>query len=318
MKLKIFNYIQYFYKKKKKLIFEIKNYSDFLQNGLYSIQPSYAYHKKYKPFFTDELINIFLKCFYFTSVKVFSKNKVFEGKLIFLNAQGSIKIFNDVSVLTFLENKNIDKMINNYKQVDDFFDYPRIITIHNNYYIEEFILDKKKKNLEELHSIYHVLLNFYSKQKIEYKKLSVDDFVWEKLTVKNKLFIESIYTTHSYPFVLSHNDIHFGNILIGDKMYIIDWEYFGENLIYYDFLNILFVEALNGDRSFLEFFFSGELDSYFEKLFSIFNLKYNKNNRKKYFDIYLLNKIILRDIQESKVHLNKVLINYQKVRKNYC
>jgi len=318
VKLKIVNYIRYFLKKRADIKKRLYCYRAYLKDGYYLLQPSYAYLQNSQVFLKSEIQNIFLKMLFRRKVLLSSPDKKFYGNLLFCNAQGGIKIFNDQEVLTFLKRDKIDGMQKLYMQIENFFHIPKILKVEQDYYIERFIIDKKKRSFEEVEEIYQLLLNFYKERSFIHKSINISAIVWQRFSVKNRLFVESLSQTSSYAYVVSHNDIHFGNIIINQDIYIIDWEYFGENLFFYDFMNLLFIEALGGDYRFLDSFFNGHFDAVFHTLFQLFDMKYDTADRMQYCNAYLLQKIILRDLQEDNRHLNRVVARYKEVKEHYC
>ena len=322
MILRGINYFKYFYKKKKNIKNILSKYKNYLKSGVYIITPNKIYLKNSKwEKFLNYKHSFLIDLFFTEEINIKNYDEKDMGECLILSSNNLPKIFSSTHVLTFLSYSHIQKLKRVNEYVKNYFN-TTYIEFKRDMVIEKFIMDEKTINLDELNTVYTLCFKFYQSQQYEIKKIDIKvlENNYNKLTQENKDFIEKLiqFANQKIPFIYTHNDIHFENILkSNNRFFFIDWEYFDKNLFFYDYLNILFVSALKGKKEFLDMYLRGGLDCYFDKLFDIFNIKYCKKKRNEYLYMYLLQKIVLRDCEEEAYHFNKVINKYKKVLKDF-
>ncbi|CAA6816568.1 MAG: Unknown protein [uncultured Sulfurovum sp.] len=89
-------------------------------------------------------------------------------------------------------------------------------------------------------------------------------------TYKDKKVYEAFKTIERFKpeYVVSHNDLHPKNILFGDKIQLIDWEYAGKSDRYFDLAAISIEFKLNtkDEKSFLQSYFNPKERPNYKKL----------------------------------------------------
>lgn len=95
------------------------------------------------------------------------------------------------------------------------------------------------------------------------------------------------------PLIPSHGDICLKNIIRATgRTLLVDWEYAGHYTPFYDILNWMFVEALdNNDLRHLRKYLAGGYDSPFEEIAALTHLPFNRDLRKDYISIYVLERL---------------------------
>jgi len=283
--MKIINYIFYFLNKRKHVIEALYHYHMFLKNGFYHILPGEGYIETEQPMFPVQK-NIVLRILFFKKILIHSDKKYFEATHMRINEKGKGKFFTDLEVLTPSSVEEKEKLFFIYQEIEGFFAYPPIIKNEEKYYIESRIYG----TIPTIEEIYKMLIRFYRSQTPKF------------------VYYENIYfpgETKSLE-VKSHNDIHFGNLIKKESIYVIDWEYYGYNIFYYDFINLLFVPALDGNNQYLRNYFNGQYDVLFKELFDLFGIPFV--DKLLYIYTYLNRRIVLIDKGSQKVDKYRMII----------
>ena len=260
--------IVYFLKKKKNILKNFNFYENYLINGEYIISPNMAYLKGYE--FLTEDVNKFAKLLFFNKTyEVSSKEKIFDGKVLYHSSNEDIKIFSDTQILGFSSKKK-------YKIIKDYFNVPKV-EIFENYYLEDIIRGEKLLVEEIMDNLLNIYLRhlFFSEKKININKFDGLD---------KEIFIKT------------HGDIHQKNVIKKeDNVYYIDYDSFDEYIFYYDYINLLFAPAINKDFTLLKNFLDGKYDNYFKELFDLFGKKFKDKGKITYLQTYLNNRMEVFD-----------------------
>lgn len=147
----------------------------------------------------------------------------FEGKIIAIMQNKSI-----TEKVLYFDNKSGIK-ISNFIQETHHFNYSS-----DHLQIKKII--KIIKNLHELNCSEKYEFNVF--ERLSYYKSFSEEFIQEKY--ENNLIDSLKISFFSKPFVLSHNDLVSGNILLSDKkVFLIDFEFAGYNHPYFDLASLI-------------------------------------------------------------------------------
>lgn len=113
------------------------------------------------------------------------------------------------------------------------------------------------------------------------------------------------------PFVYQHNDVVLSNIIKDSKGYtLFDYEFYRENIFYYDSLMWLVWEAIQYYHDiFLEEYLSGKYDDLYLELFDSAGFKYDPQNRQIYIIMFIIANINIHIIMGD----NTSIVKYQRV-----
>lgn len=118
-----------------------------------------------------------------------------------------------------------------------------------------------------------------------------------ELVSKLEAWLSKSTSVRDYPVVRGHGDMKFENILLTNKeFYFIDLEFSADYIFYYDLINLIFNEVLNGDYSYADFYLQGKYDEKYKKLFEVFDLNFDEDKKLYYLAVYLLNRIVSYDL----------------------
>lgn len=236
----------------------------------------------------------------------------FQGSLMMITKDEDLKIFNleyetVINVLRNEEKYNRIKL--GYCTLKDYinttityFDEKEKVLVENFINFKSYsILDRKEKDfmIENLFTNYFHYFNAYHNYNYEivntYSLLS--DFLKAKPDQElQKAFQEIILKQNieTFPKIILHGDMCFYNmLLLNEEVYYIDFEHSDKYVFFYDFMNIFFVEFNNENESFLRDYLSGKYDLYFKEAFQNFNIEFKVDERKLYFILFLLERVLL-------------------------
>lgn len=216
-----------------------------------------------------------------------------------------INIINDKD--KYLRIKNNHKNLANYFNIpiQSFSDEERLYTEHllNFRPYADWSLSEKEYCVSEIMDLYKKYYSAILFENYSSPKVLIDSLL---KTFPNNQFILEICrllcrnVDKVYPKVFQHGDMNFSNILLVDKyIYFIDIEESNEYVFFYDFFNLIFVEAMYcRNYEYIEEYLLGGFDGYLKELFSIFNIEFDSNNRINYLCHFLAERILAL---ESKV-----------------
>lgn len=297
----------------------VKNKNYFLENGLYSFSEDFSQFKRiydntnYKNYnssnrnnFKEKIKYDVFKLFFGRKYKVYSKKKIFNGKqMISTSSTNNIKIINDTEVMTYYLNKEdrID-IIDKKNKISKILDTPNTLKISEKFFIEEKI-NYSNFNIED------AIKEIIKKYIIFYK----DIYYCEKELKKQDIIIDN------YRNIIQHGDLWEGNILFDNekcKYNIIDYEMVGERYFLYDFFLYIynFIEVENNFKL-LDMYFTGYYDEILNNFFCALKLRYNKNDKMKYFEQFIINFTKERLCKTSKKNYYKKIEEFKRIKKKY-
>lgn len=286
-------------KNESKLKVKIKNFIQFITKRSINLKTKGENHLNGEAILISAEKNI--KVFEFNQNKVIT---FFNDEAIYLKtkrAQKAFKGFFSMPTIKYVDQANaiVEKRINitSYLNWDNKVKECLIIDVFKNY--RNYFKSLESKN------IYYVK----TKDILEEALLVIDD---HQLKTQLSQLVPKKYYNNCWPRVKSHGDLHLSNILIeNNTYYYIDWESTKEYIFFHDILN-LFIRSLNNfnvdDQ--LKSFYKGKYDNYFTDLFSLFNLKYSKNDILYYIGLYLIERIIVYNTvsNQSTLTINTTLL----------
>lgn len=256
------------------------------------------------------------------------KRNGFDGakhcELIMYSYNGNIKLysFKYSKVYTFMSNENYNKLKKDINVFCDFFPTTYCRFEDSKSLTIEKLIDYKPVEIwrekDRLNIIKYTMENYISYMEIaSIGKINFNTLVDEyNRAIKNnklKTIINEnieVFKNKHFITIYSHCDMHFGNVLISDKHYYIDWEYASDVIFFYDIMNILFVEAMRGDYSLIESYLQGHYDEYFTKLFIAANSTYNKDDKTEYIWVYIIVRILKFEIKINKNKIDDIYKRY--------
>ncbi|WP_165786631.1 phosphotransferase [Heyndrickxia camelliae] len=198
--------------------------------------------------------------------------------------------------------------LKNYEYFQEFFPLPKILSKdeENLSVIEELIQFQQYSEWDEhdkcyiIDEIFKKYIHYFhackKRENVLYNKLS-SFLPSDRESYEIQWFIDEIHPmllNMKYPCLKLHGDLWTANIMLikkdSNQIYVIDWEYSNEYLFFYDFFNLMWLEVyVNHNEFYLNKYVRGEMDIYFEKIFAIFDLTFQKEHRLGYLYIFFLN-----------------------------
>lgn len=336
------NYLIEKFEERKVIKKNISNINQYLSSGRYYIVGGgkrIIYKKNYK---TTNFINmnnyhiirknenlsrvIFNKLLSMCSVIIIknTSEQYFEGNLIMITRNKDMKIFD------FGQNKikNIIKDNKRYLKIKEAYErfYTRFpLTIidfcdSEKSYLEEYIdfIPFQNWSNSEKKGTLNMLFYYYGEYISEVKpcnvyKISAEGLIAifkknihsEELIIKVEgILLEENFQGILWPVIPLHGDLGYHNILLKDKsIYFIDLEDWSYHILFYDLFNLMFFEyAFHNDNSYLVEYMSGYYDHNFAEFFKAGMIKFEPHNRKKYFILFLVERVL----SELKINMNHV------------
>ncbi|TYQ15970.1 UNVERIFIED_CONTAM: hypothetical protein Cloal_2468 [Acetivibrio alkalicellulosi] len=236
-----------------------------------------------------------------------------QGTLVMVTRNKDIRIFD------FKQKKNVvflcneDKLLTlafNYELFSKYFMIPITqFDLEERKYTEEY-LDFKPHNLWDENDKAKVIFDIFSNYKEYYQNIDKKKIVkirtgklykeFKKVVKHHKLIslVSNIIINldrdiYDWPLVNQHGDLGYHNILLNDGgCYFIDWEDSNKYIFFYDFFNYFYTSRN------IKYYFEGFIDDELKELFSIFNIKYDSNNRLFYFIVFIMQ----RSLWEVKIN----------------
>ena len=250
--------------------------------------------------------------------KIKQKTNKSCGTSLYVSRKGNIKVFsNDMKhVFYFVSDKDLfNKAVHYKKYYARFFGRSIIESVDssckriNERYISENYNWRKserevhnagcwimKKSVEYLNSVNKdIKLRIFSDFANEVKSRTHIAELERFLDVLSNSFeIEN----YSIPFVYQHNDVVLSNILKeNDEYTLFDYEFYGENIFYYDSLMWIVWEAVHYSHDiYLHEFLSGKFDKYFQQMFLSVGMKYNTDRRIDYVLMFIIANINIHQL----------------------
>ncbi|KQL54041.1 hypothetical protein AN964_11390 [Heyndrickxia shackletonii] len=252
----------------------------------------------------------------------------------------SITGYNDSRIFDFHHNKvltifatkdDFHSVLNNNEYFKDYFPLPKILWIDetNLLIMEELIQFQQYSNWQSkdylyiIQEIFNRYLDYFNdcKQKGNISYKSPESFLWEgseSHEIKSILNeIHPILLNMNYPCLKLHGDLWTANIMLIKKatnqICMIDWEYANVYLFFYDFFNLMWLEVyVNNNEFYIYHYMDGEMDTYFEKVFALFDLTFHKEYRLDYLYIFFLNFYKERVLSLHKSERHKFINRFKK------
>ncbi len=263
-----------------------------------------------KPSF--KVILFLIKKLYFRKNMIIDNKKKcfddFQGTVCYMgivNNSSKIFDFTNNKVLTVFTNK--DKYLNtlnHYRYFKNYFPLPEIL--YNNekelVIMEEFIEYKSCNTWTEqdynevMENVFEWYLRYFIKAKStsNYSNTLLTSLVEDEDEVNNYIrrnTDEEIMKV-KFPFLKLHGDLWAPNILInyGNNIHFIDFEYASNYIFFYDFFWLITEQAIfNNNYILIDKYFSGAYDDCFNKIFKVFDMVFNNDNRLDYLNVFFLN-----------------------------
>lgn len=302
-----------------------KDSLDFLEKNKFHLQRESGFFYRTKLIIRKSIESFF-------KVKIKNDNE-YNASLLMLTNNDDLKLFNfekQKIYNVFFDKIMYEKIKEAYNTFGDFFDVPLLKNIDEQQIITEkyieFVpyqqLDEKEAN-NAIEKIFENYYNYFSSlDKNNIKWISIYELIEqlkkysnnETKTLINKLIKKIPLKNYNdkFPIVKCNGDIVFYNILFNkNKYYFIDWEHYNNYIFFYDFFNIITLEAYTGNYKYLNYYFSGKYDEYFNKIFNIFNIDFN--DKQYYLDLFVLFKSLYINSIENDKHVIIFLKWYIKI-----
>lgn len=261
----------------------------------------------------------------------------FNGDILMLDRVNDVKVFNTNKnlMLSIIQDKERYEMTrNNYLEIQKQYKTPFIKAIDENQIIVEKFIKFKRNTDWNIHDKEKFFLFFFNNLEnninIELSNKTVSFYSTSKLynefieevsdrefisIIKNMISLSAPHT--KWPRIKCHGDTKFDNILLEkNNFYIIDWEFYGDYIFYYDFMNLIINEALDEDNYvYLNRFLNDDFDDILRKLFNAVGITYKADKKKCYIVLYLMERVTKVD---SKLYtdiddLNFVYSRYKEI-----
>ncbi|MBS4172941.1 phosphotransferase [Bacillus sp. FJAT-49736] len=209
--------------------------------------------------------------------------------------------------------------INHYEYFKKYFPIPpMLMKDEENLFIMEELIPFKQFNkwdendysyvIEELFYRYLEYFNDCKQNGNFYYKNSLSLYQSESEASEIQSFFKEInpcLLTMNFPCLKLHGDLWTANIMLLERatnqIYVIDWEYSNDYIFFYDIFHLIWLELyVNNNEFYLYKYIHGEMDIFFEGIFTLFDLTFQKEHRLDYLYIYFLN-----FHKERVVHLHK-------------
>ena len=239
------------------------------------------------------------------------------GEILMVSSQGNVKVVNfqggaASSVVTFFRRKGAYNRVKSFSQseLSDYF-HDTVIGLDDKESASEERWIKKASAWYmheecELETGKWIFRQFQKYLKDVKKNTLVEQYTVEDIVNDVKLSgqeeeaisllskIKKRIATYLYvpiPFVYSHNDLHFENILKENnkKYHVIDFEYSSENAFFFDPISWFMREAAYKNRyAYFEKFMDGEFDDELSALSKLVNFEFKNLSRLFYGYMYIL------------------------------
>lgn len=338
----MFNYLSIAFRKIKKIKLakrSIKQFEIFLKPGKYYLFPNfrvYAYND------SENCIHVTDKLGYRSSTTLWEKvfcligsyhvkkqvvnNFGFEGTVLYINNNFPTPLryrvfdFKNNKVLIKYENiADYHREVEVQKYLLPFFGTPHILHDYekDKVVVEELIPSLNRNSIQSINKVelfFKIAKSYiaFSKgylQKTKFDTISCRDLfadMSENETVREEVF----------PMIPQHNDLSTLNIILDEKgvFHIIDWEHYGENIFFFDLFRWIINDFQIGNSTILmDALFKGQFDELFEQLFSVFNYRYLKNEKKKY--LIIVYGMMIKKCNENGIKESEILALFSDFRK---
>lgn len=247
-----------------------------------------------------------------------NQKNVFKGQIAMSTSSG-FRYFNYKERTTFREfdSQNSSIVVQKALEVFSLSFKTTVLNITNNYCIEKIVdynprrIWDNKTIVDRFCIVMGKYVNYLKKSvadnRVQYKNVEFPILNQDKnfpsacISVYNRIKA-NLNPTFLYAHILCHHDIHFDNTLfVEHDFYLIDFECAKEDIFFYDFFNIIYVEFMDWHNSTL-------LDLYLNKnerimdclkeLFNVVGQEFEISKIKEYFYIFLMKRYMsgIRDL----------------------
>jgi hypothetical protein len=255
----------------------------------------------------------------------------FQGTVLLFTWSWNVKIFDlkQKKVLTkFHHAEDYIFFKQTYNAVPAVFPTPTVYAFNDSQlsYIEEMVdfipyqsWDMKMVDtaISRIFEIYHLFFISNEKRIVDLSNHLDENLIntynftrtlYEELTVKQV----SIYT--------QHGDLWFDNLLVNsERIYLVDWEYYGDHFFFSDILNVFFAEALiRGDDTYMKQFMQGEFDEKLAELFISAGEVYDPRFKKELLSLYILERFCKKDHSKTETEKRAMLARYEDTLNRCC
>lgn len=275
-----------------------------------------------------------LNLFYKINFENNKESPIFKGDILMKTRRNNIKIFNfeEDLVMNIIDDKNEYKYLE--KEYNYFTKYYNIPIMEMNedeqYIIEKHLNFKPYKDWsnKEKQDVVIEIAESLKKQVKDLKNNNIENrstkalFTHLRRDLKGSCILEKIEEiipdgslNDKWPVIKCHGDLNVNNILLEDnKFYFIDWEDSDKCIFFYDFINCIFVEALDiNDYSYLKRYLKGDYDNYLRDIFDYLSIEFIPENRLYYIVIYIMDRIIQFEFVQNMDKIDIVLKKYENV-----
>ncbi len=302
-----------------------KDSLDFLEKNKFHLQRENGFFYK-----TKLIIRKSIETFFHVKIK---NDNEYNATLLMITNNNDLKLFDfekQIIYNVFFDKILYEKIKEAYNTFGDFFNIPLLRCIDEQQIIIEKYIEfipfqqlKKEQDNEAIKEIFENYYNYFlslNKNKIKWIKVqNLIKCLEQSIDKNNKHLIEKLIDkipkknyNDKFPIVKCNGDMVFNNILYNNEKYcFIDWEYTKEFIFFYDFFNIITLEAYTGNYKYLNYYFSGKYDEHFNKIFNIFNIDFN--DKQYYLDLFVLFKSLYINSIENDKHVIIFLKWYIKI-----
>lgn len=252
-------------------------------------------------------------------------SKEFSGTLYFFSNNGNEeKVFdfeNKKVKLLYHDSSDYEFKIDSHDYFKKYFNVPSIEVKENEIIDERLIVFNN--NLDDTKMLLTSSFNSYLEyfKRLDIKNLDYfnigKELLSQELTSREKIFFKLIINFKAeIPQVRMHGDFRRHNILVEKEtanQYIIDWEFSKHYFFFYDLFHFIYHDTINDESSeLLSNYFSGKYDSYLFEIFSIFKIKFDVDQKRQYFYIFLFEHYMKKGKRDC-----MLLEKYEKLLQRY-
>ena len=235
----------------------------------------------------------------------FSGKALFHGQLLMLTA-GGYRYFDykgGKSLKLYDSEVEYEHCRHSYTIFSEFFK-TTYISFNDGYSLEKIINHYPRKfwsNVLVTSNFFKIAddyIQYLSCSKGDIKKMSLqieipknDMFPHESRQLLNDI-LQNVNINDEIPYIYCHCDLHFDNTLLDDnQLYLIDFDYAGKEIFFYDFFNVMYVEYVDRKNTILLDMFLSEdanMMNTFNRVFNAVGEIFDISKKKKYFMQFLL------------------------------
>lgn len=282
----------------------------------------------------EKLIKVLLSA---VSIKIsHNSDSEYKGDILMPTHAGNVKIFNlEQGVVTYRIKKAEDywKYLHTINTFKEFFNIPAIKFDAGEKIVVERLLNytlhsdwSEKTETYVLNIIMESFRRYYRSIKFSNAKSKKIALMLQELRKKTtdqefisiiEKFIPEDKRDEEFAAILCHGDFSLKNVLFCDnEIHVIDWEYSGDCIFYYDIMNLYLKEAQEGNYRYIQEYLNGNYDNYFVEYFEIFNQKFSSVSRAFYLIICIADRLTNLTFSNRRQASSEMTENYKKMLKS--